>query len=53
VQVVRQTGRTSAAAFLEALIEAVPYNIHTVLHQQRYRVHFPTALVPMARRLAT
>ncbi len=31
VQVVRKTGRTSAAAFLEALIAAVPYRIHTVL----------------------
>ena len=31
VQVVRKTGRTSASAFLVALIEAVPYRIHTVL----------------------
>ena len=31
VQVVRKTGRTSASAFLMALIEAVPYRIHTVL----------------------
>lgn len=31
VQLVRKTGRTSAAAFLEALIAAVPYKIHTVL----------------------
>src|SRR4029077_13623197 len=30
-QLVRKTGRTSAAAFLEALIAAVPYKIHTVL----------------------
>ena len=26
-----KTGRTSASAFLVALIEAVPYKIHTVL----------------------
>src|SRR6516162_10933486 len=31
VQLARKTGRTSAAAFLEALIAAVPYKIHTVL----------------------
>ena len=31
VQLVRKTGRTSASAFLVALIEAVPYKIHTVL----------------------
>src|SRR5881398_2315207 len=31
VQVVRKTGRTSASAFLTALIKAVPYKIHTVL----------------------
>ena len=31
VQVVRKTGRTSASAFLTALIAAVPYRIHTVL----------------------
>ena len=31
VQVVQKTGRTSAAAFLEALIAAVPYKIHIVL----------------------
>jgi transposase-like protein len=31
VQVVRKTGRTSASAFLVALITAVPYRIHTVL----------------------
>ena len=30
VQLVRKTGRTSASAFLEALIAAVPYKIHTV-----------------------
>src|ERR1022692_2835190 len=31
VQLVTSTGRTSASAFLVALIEAVPYKIHTVL----------------------
>ena len=31
VQIVRKTGRTSASAVLSALIEAVPYKIHTVL----------------------
>jgi transposase InsO family protein len=31
VQVARKTGRTSASAFLVALIAAVPYKIHTVL----------------------
>jgi len=31
VQVVRKTGRTSASAFLVALIDAVPYRVHTVL----------------------
>ncbi len=31
VQLVKKTGRTSASAFLEALIGAVPYKIHTVL----------------------
>src|SRR6202000_530915 len=31
VQLVKKTGRTSASVFLEALIAAVPYKIHTVL----------------------
>jgi transposase-like protein len=31
VQVVKKTSRTSASTFLTALIEAVPYKIHTVL----------------------
>ena len=31
VHLVKKTGRTSASAFLEALIQAVPYKIHTVL----------------------
>ncbi|MGY4182997.1 hypothetical protein ACVIHH_008288 [Bradyrhizobium sp. USDA 4518] len=30
VQLAKKTGRTSASAFLEALIAAVPYKIHTV-----------------------
>jgi hypothetical protein len=42
VQVVRKTGRTSAAAFLTALIEAVPYKIHTVLTDNG--IHFPAAI---------
>jgi transposase InsO family protein len=43
VQVVRKTGRTSAAAFLTALIEAVPYKIHTVLTDNGIQFTFPTA----------
>jgi hypothetical protein len=31
VQLVKKTSRTSASGFLEALIAAVPYKIHTVL----------------------
>src|ERR1700724_528173 len=31
VQLVKKTGRSSASAFLEALVAAVPYKIHTVL----------------------
>ena len=41
VQVVRKTGRTSAAAFLEALIAAVPYRIHTVLTDNGIQFTFP------------
>ena len=41
VQVVRKTGRTSAAAFLTALIEAVPYKIHTVLTDNGIQFTFP------------
>ena len=41
VQVVRKTGRTSASAFLEALIEAVPYKIHTVLTDNGVQFTFP------------
>jgi transposase InsO family protein len=41
VQVVRKTGRTSASAFLTALIEAVPYKIHTVLTDNGIQFTFP------------
>ena len=44
VQLVKKTGRTSASAFLEALIAAVPYKIHTVLTDNGISVHFPSAL---------
>ena len=43
VQLVRKTGRTSAAAFLEALIAAVPYKIHSA-HRQWHPVYLPAAL---------
>ena len=41
VQVVPRTGRSSASAFLEALIEAVPYKIHTVLTDNAIQFTFP------------
>ncbi|QFT33922.1 Integrase core domain protein [Labrenzia sp. THAF82] len=41
VQVVCKTGRTSASAFLVALIEAVPYRIHTVLTDNGIQFTFP------------
>lgn len=41
VQVVRKTGRTSASAFLVALIETVPYKIHTVLTDNEIQFTFP------------
>jgi transposase InsO family protein len=41
VQVVGKTGRTSASAFLVALIEAVPYRIHTVLTDNGIQFTFP------------
>jgi hypothetical protein len=41
VQVVRKTGRTSASAFLMALIEAVPYRIHAVLTDNGIQFTFP------------
>ena len=42
VQLVRKTGRTSASAFLEALIAAVPYKIHTVLTDNGIQFTFPS-----------
>lgn len=41
VQVVRKTGRTSASAFLMALIQAMPYRIHTVLTDNGIQFTFP------------
>jgi transposase InsO family protein len=41
VQVVRKTGRTSASAFLTALIAAVAYKIHTVLTDNGIQFTFP------------
>ena len=41
VQLVKKTGRTSASAFLEALIAAVPYTIHTVLTDNGVQFTFP------------
>jgi transposase InsO family protein len=41
VQLVRKTGRTSASTFLVALIEAVPYKIHTVLTDNGIQFTFP------------
>ena len=41
VQVTHKTGRTSASAFLEALIAAVPYKIHTVLTDNGIQFTFP------------
>ncbi|MET3354328.1 UNVERIFIED_ORG: transposase-like protein [Xanthobacter viscosus] len=41
VQVTRKTGRTSASAFLEALIAAVPYKIHTMLTDNGIQFTFP------------
>jgi transposase InsO family protein len=41
VKLVRKTGRTSASAFLVALIEAVPYKIHTVLTDNGVQFTFP------------
>jgi hypothetical protein len=39
---VKKTGRTSASAFLEALIKAVPYKIHTVLTDKGIQFTFPS-----------
>ena len=41
VQIVKQTGRSSASAFLAALIKAVPYKIHTVLTDNGVQFTFP------------
>jgi transposase InsO family protein len=41
VQLVAKTGRTSASVFLEALIEAVPYKINTVLTDNGIQFTFP------------
>jgi transposase InsO family protein len=41
VQLVKKTGRTSAPAFREALIAAVPYKIHTVLTDNGIQFTFP------------
>lgn len=41
VRLVKKTGRVSASAFLEALIEAVPYKIHTVLTDNGVQFTFP------------
>jgi transposase InsO family protein len=41
VRVARKTGRTSASAFLTALIDAVPYKIHTVLTDNGIQFTFP------------
>src|ERR1700722_9207298 len=51
VRIVRKTGRTSASAFLEALIAAVPYKIHTVLTDNGIQFTFPPryAAGPTAR----
>src|SRR6202011_2576942 len=52
VQLVKKTGRTSASAFLEALIAAVPYKIHTVLTDNGIQFTFRYAM-RMARRQNT
>ncbi len=41
VQLVKKTGRTSASAFLKALIQAVPYKIHMVLTDNAIQFTFP------------
>ena len=41
VQLVRKTGRMTASAFLVALIEAVPYKIHTILTDNGIQFRFP------------
>ena len=44
VQLVKKTGRTSASPFLEALIAAVPYKIHTVLTDNGIQFTLPATL---------
>jgi len=41
VQLVKSTSRVSASAFLEALVAAVPYKIHTVLTDNGIQFTFP------------
>jgi hypothetical protein len=41
VQSVKKTGRSSALAFLMALIEAVPHRIHTVFTDNGIKFTFP------------
>ncbi len=41
IQLVKKTGRTSASTFLDALIQAVPYKIHTVLTDNGIQFTFP------------
>ncbi len=41
VRLVKKTGRASASVFLEALIAAVPYKIHTVLTDNGIQFTFP------------
>jgi transposase InsO family protein len=41
VQLVTRTGRTSASAFLDALVAAVPYKIHTLLTDNGIQFTFP------------
>jgi transposase InsO family protein len=41
VQLVKKTGRTSASAFLERVIEVIPYKIHTVLTDNGIQFTFP------------
>ena len=41
VQLAKKTGRASASAFLEALIKAVPYKIHTVLTDNGVQFTYP------------
>lgn len=50
VQLVTKTGRTSASAFLVALIAAVPYKIHTVLTDNGIQFTFPPRYAEARRR---